>query len=190
MIGTNLKLVKPNTDEEVHIGDMGEICLQGPTVMHGYYNKEEENNKTLQNSWLHTGDVGHVDNSELFFDSRRGDMIISSGNNVYPNVIEQVIEDHDAVSNCAVIGIPDSYKGEVAKAFVVLKEGEYDLDLVQDEILELCKQNLNKYFVPKEIEYVDELPQTLLGKVTRQGLRKQEENPQLVKSRIDGKGRK
>lgn len=117
-------------------------------------------------------------------------MIISSGNNVYPNVIEQVIEDHDAVSNCAVIGIPDSYKGEVAKAFVVLKEGEYDLDLVQDEILELCKQNLNKYFVPKEIEYVDELPQTLLGKVTRQGLRKQEENPQLVKSRIDGKGRK
>lgn len=190
MIGTNLKLVKPNTDEEVHIGEMGEICLQGPTVMQGYYNKEKENNKTLQDSWLHTGDVGHVVNSELFFDSRRGDMIISSGNNVYPNVIEQVIEDHYAVSNCAVIGIPDSYKGEVAKAFVVLKEGEYDLDSVQAEILELCEKNLNKYFVPKEIEYVDELPQTLLGKVTRQGLRKQEESPQLVKSRIDGKGRK
>ena len=128
--------------------------------------------------------------SEFMGNSTGALIYISHSINVYPNVIEQVIEDHDAVSNCAVIGIPDSYKGEVAKAFVVLKEGEYDLDLVQDEILELCKQNLNKYFVPKEIEYVDELPQTLLGKVTRQGLRKQEENPQLVKSRIDGKGRK
>ncbi len=190
MIGSSLKLVKPNTNEEVHIGQMGEICLQGPTVMQGYYKNPDENKMTLQDSWLHTGDVGHFENSELYFDSRRGDMIISSGNNVYPSVIEQVIEEHDSVSNCAVVGISDAYKGEVAKAFIVLKEGEYNLDLLQGEILDLCKRNLNKYFIPKEIEYVDELPHTLLGKVTRRELKEKEDALQLVKSRSEEKGRK
>lgn len=189
MIGTNLKLVKPKTNEEVRIGQLGEICLQGPTVMRGYYKNPEENEKTLQDSWLHTGDMAHIEDGELYFDSRRGDMIISSGNNVYPNVIEQVIEDHDAVSTCAVIGVPDSYKGEVPKAFVVLKDEEYNLEKVQSEIKELCRQNLNKYFVPKEIEYVDELPQTLLGKVTRQGLKEQVTSSQFVKRYNEGKGR-
>lgn len=190
MIGTNLKLVKPNTDEEVHIGEMGEICLQGPTIMNGYYENPAENEKVLQDSWLHTGDLAHIEDGELHFDARRGDMIISSGINVYPNVIEQVIEDHDAVSTCAVIGVPDSYKGKIPKAFIILKEGDYDFNSVNDEILSLCRQNLNRYSVPQAIEYVDELPQTLLGKVTRQGLREQVKSSQLVKSSLTEKRRK
>lgn len=173
MIGTNLKLVRPNTDEEVHIGEVGEICLQGPTIMSGYYEKPEENKKVLQDSWLHTGDLAHVEKGELYFDTRRGDMIISSGVNVYPNIIEQTLEESDNVSQCAVIGVPDSYKGEIPKAYVVLTEGEHDIDLVQEELIALCEQNLNHYSVPKQFEYVDKLPQTLLGKITRQGLKNQ-----------------
>lgn len=171
MIGTNLKLVKPGTDEEVTINDMGEICLQGPTVMQGYYEQPKENAKVLQNSWLHTGDIGNVPNEQLYFYSRRGDMIISSGVNVYPNIIEQVIEEHDAVSSCAVVGVADDYKGEIPKAYIVLKDNKKLTEDIRDEINELCVQNLNKYSVPKQYEYVDELPQTLLGKVTRRKLK-------------------
>ena len=173
MLGTNLKLVRPGTNEEVYIGEMGEICLQGPTVMQEYYNSPLENEETLQNSWLHTGDLGNVEDGQLYFCSRRGDMIISSGVNVYPNVIEQVIEEHDAVSACAVIGVPDDYKGEIPKAYIVLKDDQGNMDQIQAQINELCVQNLNKYSVPREYEYVDELPQTLLGKVTRRHLREQ-----------------
>lgn len=173
MIGTNLKLVKPGTDEEVYIGEIGEICLKGPSMMKGYYNQPEETSQTLQNGWLHTGDIGSVQDSQLHFSTRRGDMIISSGINVYPNVVEQVIEDHDAVSMCAVVGVPDDYKGEIPKAYVVLKDGQEVTEKLEEEIKELCKQNLNRYSVPKAYEYVDELPQTLLGKITHGRLKEQ-----------------
>lgn len=171
MIGTNLKLVKPGSNEEVYIGEVGEICLQGPTVMQGYYEKEEENKKTLRDNWLHTGDLAHVPNDQLHFCSRRGDMIISSGINVYPNIIEQVIEEHDSVAACAVVGIPDDYKGEIPKAYIVLKEGQEENEQLHEEIQQLCMENLNKYSIPKQYEYVSELPHTLLGKVTRTKLK-------------------
>lgn len=171
MIGTNLKLVKLGTDEEVSIGEMGEICLQGPTVMQGYYQNPEANIQTLQDNWLHTGDLGHCPEDQLYFYSRRGDMIISSGINVYPNVIEQVIEEHDAVSACVVVGVPDDYKGEIPKAYIVLKDNQEATEEIRNEINQLCIDNLNKYSVPKQFEYVDELPQTLLGKVTRRKLK-------------------
>lgn len=182
MIGTNLKLVKPGTEEEVSPGEIGEICIKGPTVMKEYYNDLVETKKALNDEWLHTGDLGCYWNDQLTFSTRKGNMIISSGVNVYPNIIEQVIEEHEAVSLCAVIGIPDEYKGEIPKAYIILKE-DYVLDeQLREEIETLCKQNLNKYSVPKQYEYVEELPHTLLGKVSHTNLK----NKELCKMRKAG----
>lgn len=185
MIGTNLKIVKPGTDEELSQGVIGEICIKGASIMREYYNDEKETKQTLIDGWLHTGDMGYQskDDNQLYFSSRKGNMIISSGVNVYPNVIEEVIESHEAVSMCAVIGIKDQYKGEIPKAFIVLNEG-YDLDEnLEKSIKMLCEKNLNKYSVPKKYEYIEKLPQTLLGKVSHKDLRDYEQGNYYVKSK-------
>jgi long-chain acyl-CoA synthetase len=164
-------LVKPGTHEEVAVGEDGELCLTGPTVMAGYIDNDEDNNTTLQLHddgyiWLHSGDIACMDEDGVFFYKQRlKRMIISSGYNVYPSQIEDVIEKHPAVLNCSVVGIPHKYKMEVAKAYIVLKEGySPSLELKQD-IKELCKKNLAVYSVPKEYEFRKSLPKTLLGKI-------------------------
>lgn len=177
-----VKIVKPGTHEEVGIGEDGEICLTGPTVMAGYIDNEEDNNTTLQLHddgyiWLHSGDIGCMDKDGVFFYKQRlKRMIISSGYNVYPSQIEEVIEKHPAVLSCSVIGVPHKYKMEVAKAFIVLKEGySPSLELKQD-IKELCKKNLAVYSVPKEYEFRKSLPKTLLGKIDVNKLKEEEKN--------------
>lgn len=180
MIKTNIKIVKMGTDEEVQNNVDGEICIQGPTVMNGYHNNPEETQNTLINGWLHTGDIGHFENGLLYFTQRKSNMIISSGVNVYPKEIEQVIEMHPAVSSCAVIGIYHSYRNEVPKAYVVLKEGITLTDEIQHEIDKLCKMNLNKYSIPFTYEYCESLPQTLLGKISHLKLREQEDEKTKV----------
>lgn len=185
MIGTDLKIVKPGTDYEISTEEIGEICIKGTSVMKEYYNNEEETKNTLIDGWLHTGDLGcySKNKNELYFSTRKGNMIISSGVNVYPNVIEEVIESHEAVAMCAVIGVKDAYSGEIPKAFVVLNEG-YDLNQeLEDSIQDLCKRNLNKYSVPKKYEYLEKLPQTLLGKVSHKDLRGYEQGNVLLKVR-------
>ncbi|MCI8347679.1 MAG: acyl--CoA ligase [Bacilli bacterium] len=174
MVHTNIKIVDPETRETLENNQIGEICIKGPSVMEKYYNNPEETEKCLVDGWLHTGDMGYMNKGQLYFSERKGDMIISSGVNVYPNEIEQVIESHKAVSACAVIGIAHPYKEEVPKAFICLKDGYEPTDEINSEIEYLCKQNLDKYSHPSSIEYRDKLPQTLLGKISHAQLRKEE----------------
>ena len=176
MVSTNIKIVEPGTEKELRQGEVGEICIKGPTVMQGYYKKEEETKSTIKNGWLHTGDLGYYDNDVYYFSQRKGNMIISSGVNVYPSNIEQVIENHDAVSACAVIGIYHPYKIQVPKAYIVLKDGYEYTDELRKEIDDLCKKNLNVYSVPYKYEFREKLPQTLLGKICRKELEEEEKN--------------
>jgi len=180
--GNYLKLVTPNTQNEVPVGMDGEICITGPTVMMGYLNNEKETNEVLQmhkdgRIWLHTGDMGYMDNDGVFFYKQRiKRMLISSGYNIYPSQIEQVIETHEAVLNCTVIGIPHPYKVQVAKAFIVLKNGYSDNASVKNSIKEHCKKHLAVYSVPYEFEFRKSLPKTLIGKVDFKKLQEEENN--------------
>lgn len=186
--GTYVKIVKPGTDEEVPYGTDGEICISGPTVMLGYYNDEKETNDALRihkdgNIWLHSGDIGVMDKDGFItYKQRLKRMIISSGYNVYPSQIEEVLERHPAVLDSSVIGVPHPYKVEVAKAYIVLKKGYHDSASLRDELKELCEKNLAKYSIPKEWEFRKSLPKTIVGKVDFRKL--QEEN---MKVRRDGK---
>lgn len=177
--GNYIKIVKPGTQEEVPYGEDGEICINGPTVMLGYLDNEKETNEMLQIHkdglvWLHTGDMGTMDeDGVIFYKQRIKRMIISSGYNIYPAYVEQVIEEHPAVLKCTVIGIPHPYKIEVPKAYIVLKNG-YNPLTVRKSIKEHCKKNLASYAIPYDFEYRKSLPKTLIGKVDFKKL--QEEN--------------
>lgn len=169
--GTYVMITKPGTDEEVPVGEEGEICICGPTVMLGYYNNEKETNDALHihkdgNVWLHSGDIGKIDKDGFVsYVTRLKRMIVTSGYNVYPSQIEEVIERHEAVMDSSVIGIPHPYKVEVAKAYIALKQGYRDTPKLRAEILELCKKNLAAYSIPKEFEFRKSLPKTMIGKV-------------------------
>ena len=184
--GTYVTIVKPGTDEEVPYGEDGEICICGSTVMLGYYDNEKETNEALHihsdgNVWLHSGDIGSMDkDGYITYKQRLKRMIVTSGYNVYPSQIEEVIESHEAVLNCTVIGIPHPYKVEVAKAYIVLKKGYYETDSLKEEIKALCKKNLSAYAIPKEFEYRKSLPKTMVGKVDFRQL--QEENKRMRES--------
>lgn len=178
--GTYVKIVKPNTDKEVPYGTEGEICISGPTVMLGYYNDEKETNDALRihkdgNIWLHSGDIGVMDSDGFItYKQRLKRMIVSSGYNVYPSQIEEVLEKHPAVLASSVIGVPHPYKVEVAKAYIVLKNGYRENSGLKKELLELCEKNLAKYSIPKEWEFRKSLPKTIVGKIDFRKL--QEEN--------------
>ncbi len=169
--GTYVAITKPGTDEEVPPLEEGEICICGPTVMLGYYNNEKETNEALHihkdgNVWLHSGDIGVMDKDGFItYKTRIKRMIVSSGYNVYPSQIEEVLERHPAVMDSSVIGIPHPYKVEVAKAYIALKQGYHDTPKLRKELLELCEKNLAKYSIPKEFEFRKSLPKTMIGKV-------------------------
>ena len=177
--GNYIKIVTPETQEEVPYGKDGEICISGPTVMLGYLDNEKETNEMLQIHkdgmiWLHTGDIGMMDsNGILYYKQRLKRLIISSGYNIYPSHIEEVIEGHPSVLKCSVIGIPHPYKVEVPKAFIVLKN-DYNPLTVKASIKEYCKKNLASYAIPKEFEFRKSLPKTLIGKVDFKKLREEE----------------
>jgi len=154
-------------------GKSGELWIRGPQVMQGYWNKPDATAESLTDGWLHTGDIAEMD-AEGYFTivDRKKDMIISSGYNVYPRDIEEVIYEHPKVQEASVIGIPHERRGEAAKAFVVLKEGA---SLTAEELIDYCKEKLAKYKWPTEIEFRKELPKTNVGKVLKKELRKEEE---------------
>ena len=154
---------------QLPIGDLGEICIKGPQVMKGYWEKPDETKKVLSSDgWLKTGDMGRMDqNGFIFIEDRKKDMILVSGFNVYPNEIEGVVAEMDDVLEVAAIGKESPDSGEIVKLFVVKKNPE----LSDAEIYEHCKKNLTAYKVPKEIEYRDELPKTNVGKILRRALR-------------------
>ena len=176
---TYFKIVKINTLEEADIGTDGEICISGPTVMMGYLNNEVETNQTLKyhpdgKLWLHTGDVGAMqEDGTIVFKQRIKRIIVSSGYNIYPSYIENVIVSHKDVLSCAVIGVPHKYKGQVAKAYIVLKDGVELTGKIKKEIIELCKKNVSIYSLPKEYEYRSSLPKTKVGKVAFTELEKE-----------------
>ena len=174
----DVRVFEPNTDIEKATGDIGEICVNGPTVMMGYINEDEETKKTLVihndgKIWLHTGDLGYVDESgRIFFSSRLKRMIISNGYNIYPIELENIISKHKAVASVTVVGIPHKTKGQTPKAVIVLKDGfENNLDLRAD-IRQYCKDNMALYAVPSEFEYRDSMPITAIGKVSYRDLEK------------------
>lgn len=186
--GTYVQITKPGTDEPVSTGEDGEICICGPTVMLGYYNNEKETNEALHihkdgNVWLHSGDIGSMDKDGFItYKQRLKRMIVTSGYNVYPSQIEEVIERHPAVMDSSVIGIPHPYKVEVAKAFIALKQGYRDTPKLRAEIEELCKKNLAAYSIPKEYEFRKSLPKTMIGKVDFRKLQ-QENNEKRMEER-------
>jgi len=170
LAGNHVKIIDPATRETLPYNEVGEIVIHTKALMMGYLNNEAETNEALQvhkdgHVWLHTGDLGYMDEDGfVFYKGRQKRMIISSGYNVFPSHIEEVIEAHPAVLQCTVVGIPHSYKGEVPKAFIVLKEGFHGL-FIKSEIKEYCKKNMAKYMVPAEFVYRKKLPKTKLGKV-------------------------
>lgn len=178
---TYIKVVKPDTDEEVPYGEEGEILLAGPTVMQGYMNNEEETAKTLRKhsdglTWVYTGDLGVMDNEGfIYFKGRAKRMIISSGYNIYPAQLENILDAHEKVQMSCVIGIPDQYRMQAVKAFITLKPGIHPSKEIEEELLRYCREHIAKYAIPKEIEFRDELPKTLVGKVAYRILEEEEE---------------
>ena len=176
-------------DRELPYGEEGEICVCGPTVMTGYYNNPKETNIALHvhkdgNVWLHTGDIGKMDEDGfLTYTSRQKRMIISSGYNVYPNQIEKLLETHPAVMLCTVVGIPHKHRMEVPKACIVLNEGYSKSDLLLLELKRLCKKNLPKYSWPDKYEFMEKLPTTRVGKIDFNKLKKDDSNEENVDSK-------
>ena len=177
---TECKVVDPETGAEVPVGEVGELLVSGPQVMKGYWNKPEATEETLKGGWLHTGDMARMDEDGYFYIvDRKKDMIIAGGFNIYPREVEEVLYLHRGIKEAAVVGIPDEYRGETVKAFIVPKEG-YTLD--PEEITEFCRQHLAAYKVPRLIEFRSELPKSLVGKVLRRVL--------LEEERVAGGGQK
>ncbi len=177
---TYYKIVKLGTEEELPYGEEGEIILAGPTVMRGYMNHQEETEATLVThndglTWVHTGDLGFMDTDGfIYFKGRAKRMIVSSGYNIYPAQLENIIDAHPLVEMSCVIGVPDTYKMTAVKAFVMLKPGVPKNEKTKDSILRYCAKHVAKYSMPKDIEFKDELPKTLVGKVAYRVLEEEE----------------
>jgi acyl-CoA synthetase (AMP-forming)/AMP-acid ligase II len=163
---TGLGELKPNEE--------GEIVIGGPTLMKGYWNRPEETRDTIRDGWLYTGDIGKMDEEGyLAFLGRKKEMIKCSGFSVFPTEVEHLLYRHPAISEAAVIGIPDPYRGDSPKAFIVLKE-EYKGSVVEEEILEWAKENISAYKRPRIVEFREELPKSAAGKILKRNLEEEE----------------
>ena len=174
------KIVEPGTDRELEYGDIGEICVAGPTVMLGYNGHEEENRETLRlhpdgMRWVHTGDLGMMDKDGfVYFKQRLKRMIITNGYNVYPSQLENVLDAHEKVRMSCVIGVPDPIRQQRVKAFIMLNKGVEPTDEVRAEIRAYAEKHIAKYALPKEIEFRESFPLTLVGKVAYKVLEDEE----------------
>lgn len=159
---------------ELPPGEVGEIANKGPMIIPGYWNKPEETAHAIRSGWLYSGDVGKMDEHGWFYVvDRRKDLIIASGFKVWPRDVEDVLYQHPAVREAAVVGVPDQYRGETVKAFVALKDG-LERSVTSDEIISFCKSRMAAYKYPREVEFVAEIPKTLTGKFLRRALREKE----------------
>ncbi len=167
---TNVRICNPETNEKLYDGEIGEICVNGPTVMLGYVNDKAETDNAIRihsdnTQWLHTGDLGYIQDGVLHFTSRLKRMIISNGYNIYPTELEKVLDKCKYVASSVVVGIKDKIREEAPKAVIVLKKGIERTAEVEKEIAEFCKKNIAKNAQIKEIEYTDNLPTTKIGKI-------------------------
>ena len=173
-------IVKPGTQEELPYGEEGEICISGPTVMLGYLDHPEETAQTLQvhpdgRTWVHTGDLGTMDDEGfIYFRQRLKRMIVTSGYNVYPSQLENILDAHELVQMSCVIGVPDPLKIQKVKAFVMLKPGVEPTQANKDILMAYCRKNIAKYAMPYDIEFREQLPKTLVGKVAYRVLEEEE----------------
>jgi long-chain acyl-CoA synthetase len=166
---TEARIVDVETGEtEMPVGESGELIIKGPQVMKGYLNMPEETARALKDGWLHTGDVAKMDEDGYFFIvDRKKDMIVASGYNVYPREVEEVLFEHPDVAEAVAIGVPDEYRGETVKAFVVKRSGA---TTTEDEVLAFCRERLAPYKAPRTVEFRDDLPKSAVGKLLRRVL--------------------
>jgi long-chain acyl-CoA synthetase len=162
-------VILDDDDRPVPTGEIGEVCVRGPNVMLGYYRLPEETAKTLRNGWLHTGDVGRLDEDGfLYIVERKKDLIIRGGFNVYPREVEEVLYAHPFVAEAAVVGMRDALMGEEVLAFVTLKPGAV---VDADDLIAFCQTRLAKFKCPKQVRFVEALPKSPIGKILRKELR-------------------
>ena len=172
---TDVKIVDIETGEtEMPTGETGEILIKGPQIMKGYYKKPAETDEVLRDGWFYSGDIGKFDkDGYLSIVDRKKDMIIAGGYNIYPLELDNVLFDHPKILEACTIGVPDTYRGETVKAFIVPKKDE---TLTEKEVIAYCKKNLAAYKVPKQIEFMEELPKSAVGKILRRKLKEMEMN--------------
>ncbi len=184
---TYIKIVEPDTDIELPYGEEGEILLAGPTVMKEYMGHPNETAKTLRKhkdglTWVYTGDLGYMDSEGfIYFKGRAKRMIISSGYNIYPGQLENILDANEKVQMSCVIGVPDKYKMQKVKAFVKLSQGVPANEETRKELLDYCSKHIAKYAMPYDIEFKAEMPKTLVGKVSYRELEKEESEKQKNK---------
>ncbi|MEE2676996.1 MAG: long-chain-fatty-acid--CoA ligase [Myxococcota bacterium] len=168
LVGTEVRIVDEQ-DRPVPTGSIGEVAIRGPQLMRGYWNRPEASEESLRGGWMHTGDAGSLDEAGyLYIQDRVKDMIVSGGENVYPREIEDVLFQHPAVADAAVIGVPDSEWGETIKAILVLKAGE---EVSAEEILAFCRERLGGFKQPRSVDFIEALPRNPSGKVLKKDLR-------------------
>lgn len=173
---TDCRVLGPESTEPLAPGEVGEIAVQGPQVMKGYWNLPEDTEATFRDGWFLTGDLGYMDEKGYFYIvDRKKDMIIASGFNIYPREIEEVLYEHNAVLECVVAGIPDAYRGETVKAYIVLREGA---SVSEEELDKFCREQLASFKVPRHYEFRTELPKTAVGKILRRTLIAEEKKKQ------------
>lgn len=169
---TEAVILRSGESEVLPVGEIGEIAVKGPQVMKGYWNRPEETAMTFADGWFLTGDLGYMDEKGYFYVvDRKKDMIIAGGFNIYPREVEEVLYEHEAIQECVVAGIPDPYRGETVKAYIVLKEGK---SVTDKELNEYCRKNLAAFKVPRFYEFRQELPKTAVGKILRRTLIEEE----------------
>jgi long-chain acyl-CoA synthetase len=170
---TDARIVDLETGERtLPAKEIGEVVVRGPQVMAGYWNRSDETAMVLKDGWLYTGDIGYMDEQGYFtIVDRKKEMIIVGGFNVYPREVEEPLYEHSKVKEAVAVGLPDPYRGETVKVYIVLKEGQ---SATEEEIIDFCKKKMAKYKVPTLVEFRKELPKTLVGKVLRRALREEE----------------
>ncbi|EST56694.1 long-chain fatty acid--CoA ligase [Brevibacillus panacihumi W25] len=179
---TDSRVLDPSTGEELPTGQIGELAVKGPQVMVGYWNRPEDTAAVLKDGWLLTGDMGYMDEDGYFYIvDRKKDMIIAGGFNIYPREVEEVLFEHPAVQEAAVIGVPDPYRGETVKAFVVLKQG---MEASEEELEKHCREKLAAYKIPRLYEFRSELPKTMVGKVLRRQLQEEDKKQREAQEQI------
>jgi long-chain acyl-CoA synthetase len=169
---TDAKIISIETGESIPAGEIGEIVIKGPQIMKGYWNRPEDTAETLKDGWLYTGDLGYMDERGYFYVvDRKKDMIIAGGYNIYPREIEEVLYEHPEVKEVVVAGVPDQYRGETVKAYIVLKEGS---TVTKEELNQFARKYLAAYKAPRLYEFRKELPKTAVGKILRRNLVEEE----------------
>ncbi|WHY75005.1 long-chain-fatty-acid--CoA ligase [Fictibacillus enclensis] len=169
---TEAAIYSTERDEPAHVGEVGELMVRGPQVMKGYWNQPEETGAVLKDGWLMTGDMGYMDEDGYFYIvDRKKDLIIAGGYNIYPREVEEVLYEHEAVKEAVVVGVPDPYRGETVKAFVVLKE---NMTCTEEQLNQFCREHMAAFKVPRIYEFRAELPKTMVGKILRRVLLEEE----------------